>query len=409
MEITIRRPKLHPAQREVIDGADRFNVICNGRRWGKTWLAVWLIMGTMLKGYPVGLFVPTHEFAEDIWNELKDRLEKITSYKNESKYILNIYGGGHLKIWSLEKKRAGRGRKYKRVIFDEFAFAKDPKTSWELAVRATLSDYEGDAWFLSTPNGFVNYFREVFENAKDKVKFPNWRSFQMPTSTSPYITEKELKEVELQLDPLTWRQEFLAEFISHTGTLFAYCFDRTKHVKEFDAPDKKYPLRISFDFNVDPMTCGIHQDIGDESYMHDEFELENSNTYELCDAILVKYGGYYFEITGDATGASRDTLVPKNINNYTIIKSRLGLSNAQMMVPTVNPHHDNSRVLCNSLLYRHHKYFIHPRCKKTIKDLEEVKMKDDNTIDKKKHPAHHLDHWRYYNNTFHYKFLKNNL
>lgn len=364
-------------------------------------------MDVMLKGYPVGMFVPTHEFAEDFWEEIKDRFDKVTSYKNESKFILNIFGGGHLKIWSLEKKRAGRGRKYKRVIFDEFAFAKDPKTSWELAVRATLADYEGDAWFLSTPNGFTNYFHDVFEFATDKEKYPNWRSFQMPTSTSPYIQESELKEIESQLDPLTWAQEYLAEFVTFAGKPFAYSFDRKKHVKEFGAPDPKYPLRLTFDFNVDPMTCGVHQDIGNSSRTHDEFELKNSNTYEMCDAILAKYGGFYFEVTGDATGAASDASLPKNINNYTIIREKLKLQNNQMFVPSVNPDHANSRVLCNSILYRHPDYLIHPRCKKTILDLEMVEMKDDNSIDKKKYGAHHLDHWRYYHNAFHYKFLKN--
>lgn len=407
MEIVIKRPKLHVGQQEVYQNALRFNVLCNGRRWGKSKLAVRLAMDTMLKGYPVGMFVPTHEFSEDFWEEIKERLEPIISYKNESKFILNIKTGGHLKIWSLEKKRAGRGRKYKRAIFDEFAFAKDPKTSWELAVRATLTDMQGDAWFLSTPNGFNNYFHDVFQFATETEKYPNWKSFQMPTSTSPFISESELKEVEKQLDPLTFAQEYLAQFVTFAGKPFAYSFDRNKHVKEFGEPDKKYPLCLSFDFNIDPMTCIVAQIIGNQVRIHDEFKLQSSNTYELCDAIIAKYSGYYFEVTGDASGSSGNVMVPRNINNYTIIKNKLGLSNNQMLVPEKNPDHSNSRVLCNSLLYRHPDYLIHPRNKSLILDLELVEMKDDSQIDKKKHGAHHLDCWRYFNNTFLYKFLKN--
>lgn len=413
MEIEVRRLKLHPAQQEIIKNAKRFNSVRFGRRGGKSRLGVYLAQNTMLKGGPVGLFVPTHTYSEDFWEEIKERLHPITSYKSESTKVLNIHGGGHLKIWSMEKERAGRGRKYKRVIFDEFAFAKNPKKTWELAVEPTLADMLGDAWFLSTPNGHVNYFKDICENATPDEKFPgkhlDWKSFHFPTSSNPFIDKEELKRLENQTDPLTWAQEYMAEFVTFAGKPFAYSFDRKKHVKEFNGPDPKYPLRISFDFNIDPMTCTIHQDIGNSSRTHDEFKLKSSNTYELCDAILAKYGDFYLEVTGDATGQSGNAMVARNINNYTIIKNKLQLTNNQLFVPEKNPDHSNSRVLCNSLLYRHPDYLIHPRCKGLILDLELVEMKDDNTIDKKKYGAHHLDAWRYYNNTFHYKFLKNNL
>jgi hypothetical protein len=37
---TLTLPKPHLAQQQVIDGSKRFNVVCCGRRWGKTELGM---------------------------------------------------------------------------------------------------------------------------------------------------------------------------------------------------------------------------------------------------------------------------------------------------------------------------------------------------------------------------------
>ena len=140
-QLIVKVPKLHKAQEEVKKDCKRFNVLCNGRRWGKTYFAIELVLETILNGNPVGIFVPTFDFAEDIWEELKERTESILKYRNEAKYTMLYITGGSVKVWSLEKKRAGRGRKYKRVIIDEEAFAKDLEESWNRAIRSKIFYY----------------------------------------------------------------------------------------------------------------------------------------------------------------------------------------------------------------------------------------------------------------------------
>lgn len=409
MEYVIKKQKLHKAQQEVVENAKRFNVLNNGRRWGKTALACRLAQDTVIKGGSVGCFFPTFDFAEDFWEEIKERLEPIIEKKSETNRMIKLITGGSLKIWSLEKARAGRGRKYNRVLIDEGAFVKDLKESWEKAIRPTLTDLRGDAWFLSTPNGKKNYFYTLFLN---ELKHDNWKSFKMPSSTNPFLSPEELSELKEQLDDLTWLQEFEAEFVDFTGRPFAYSFEEKKHVSKLGKPKISLPLDLSFDFNVDPITCIVAQHTLDKQQirLYKEFRLNNSDIYELCDAIIAEYGDdYFFRVTGDASGNNRSAMVADNLNYYKIIMKRLKLqAKGQIFVPGANPRHKNSRVLTNSLFKRHPDLLIDESMHYLINDNKYCQTDENGEIDKTKdaHQTHLLDCMRYYFNTWHSDFLK---
>jgi hypothetical protein len=57
-EIKLRLTALHPAQSLVIQQAKRFNVVCCGRRWGKTVLGMDRLIHPALQGKPVAWFAP---------------------------------------------------------------------------------------------------------------------------------------------------------------------------------------------------------------------------------------------------------------------------------------------------------------------------------------------------------------
>jgi hypothetical protein len=404
-EITVSRPRPHPAQDKILKEKSRFNVVCNGRRWGKTVLGVYLAQQTILEGYPVGFFVPTFDFAEEPWEELKERLEPIITYKNEAKFVMRFSTGGSIKFWSLEKKRSGRGRKYKRVIVDEAAFAKDLEESWKRAIRPTLTDLLGDAWFLSTPQGAHNFFCTLFNNSKE---FDNWKSWQMPTSTNPGISEDELKEIEAQLDSLTFSQEFGAEFVNFKGRNFAYSFKQEKNVSEKAEYNPDLITFLSFDFNVDPATCGIFQFTADYVYMVDEFHLESSDIYQLLDQIKAsRYYNNNLRVTGDASGYNREKATYGLMNMYDIIEKELRLPILSIETPSANPSIRFTRVLLNSLLERHKSFLFNPRCKHTIKDLQFVQVNEKGEIDKSDDRlTHHLDTVRYFCASFLCNFIQ---
>lgn len=191
---------------------------------------------------------------------------------------------------------------------------------------------------------------------------------------------------------------------------FCYCYSDELHKKE-NKISLGLELILSFDFNKNPITCGVYQHIGDDIRCIESIKLNNSNIYALCDYILVQYARYIFIVTGDATGQNSSALVKDDLNYYTVIKQKLNLGPRQIRVPTVNPPIEENRVLVNSVLKKLN-VSMHPeKCKDLIFDCKNVSVDDMGKIDKgdrsnPKKRADHLDHFRYYCNTFFKHVLK---
>lgn len=397
----------------VLNEAGRFNVLCCGRRWGKTTLSEDLLIGPdsgengALNGFPVAYFAPTYKMLMEVWREINQTLFSIIKDKSETEKRIELYGGGVIDFWSLEDPNSIRGRKYKRGVVDEAAIARNIEEAWLKVIRPTLTDLQGDAWFLSTPKGKNNYFYDLFQMPE---KHQDWRSWQMPTSSNPHILADEIEQAKAQLDPLTFAQEYLASFVTENLNAWAYCFSHEKHVGK-TALNRQYEVFFSPDFNRDPICCGVFQFYNNTIYGIELIKLPNSNIYDLCDYIMANYGGCMMIFTGDATGKASSALVQDNINYYTVIKNKLGLGMSQLRVPTVNPPLKENRVLVNSILHNCRVILDPVRCKPLIFDLEYAAVLPDGNLDKtdRKDPTKQLDAldcFRYYLNTFHKHVLK---
>jgi hypothetical protein len=232
----------------------------------------------------------------------------------------------------------------------------------------------------------------------------------MPTASNPIILPAEIEQARLQLDPLTFAQEYLASFVTENMDAWAYCYSPEKHIGKTNL-NRVHEVCLSFDFNRNPITCGVFQHYGGKIYGVEQIKLETSNIYKLCEYINIHYKGCMFLVTGDASGKSSSALVQDNINFYTVIKEKLNLSNNQIKVHTVNPSLEENRVLVNSVLYNYPVILDEKMCKGLIFDLEYAKVLPDGSLDKtdRKDPTKQLDAldcFRYYLNTFFRWILK---
>lgn len=191
---------------------------------------------------------------------------------------------------------------------------------------------------------------------------------------------------------------------------YCYCYDDATH-KRITKATRGLELILSFDFNVNPITCGVYQHLGNKIWCIESIKLANSDIYKLCEYIRVNYPGYMIFVTGDATGNNTNALVKDAINYYTVIKTELGLTSAQIKTPTINPPIEENRVLVNAIL-KWMDVSMHPeKCADLIFDCKNVSVNNIGKIDKgdranPKKRADHLDHFRYYCNTFHKGALK---
>ncbi len=367
-------------------------------------MAIELAVETLLDGKRCAYFAPTYKDAFEWWKQVKGVLGDVIKSKDEQVKQLNTITGGLLDVWSMDDPDSGRGRKYHRAIVDECEKAQKFKEAWQGTIRATLTDFVGDAWFLSTPKFGKTFFKEL---ASYQEKFPNWISWKFTTYDNPHISKDEIEDARRTMDTLYFRCEYLAEDVDLTGKPFLYAFDANRHVVSGMTFDPKAELQISFDFNVDPITAVCGQYVNGEIRLLSEFRIENSNIYELCDRIKATYPTALYVVTGDASGANRSALTQGNINYYTVIRQRLSLSSGQLKVPTFNPAISDSRVLFNSIL-QNFNYKVNDSCAYTIEDFKYVEVDDNGDIDKKKdkHRSHLLDAERYRINTFYSHLIR---
>lgn len=360
-----------------------------------------------LNGFPVAYFAPTYKMLMEVWRAVVAMTQPITVNKSEVEKRIELKGGGVIDMWSLDSPDSIRGRKYKRIIVDEAATVPNLKYAWTEVMRPMLTDMKGDAFFLSTPKGKLNYFYDLSQHVDH---YKDWTFFQMPTVSNPYIDPAEVEEARNQLDPLTFAQEYLASFVTESLNSWAYCYEKEKHVGK-TVLNRSYEVILSFDYNRDPITCGVFQHYNNTIFGIEQIKLSNSNIYSLCDYINAKYGGSMFLVTGDATGRASSALVKDNMNYYTVIKSQLNLSVNQIKVHTVNPTLQENRVLVNSILHNKNVTLDGVNCKGLIFDLEHAQVLPDGSLDKtdRNDPTKQLDAldcFRYYLNTFHKDILK---
>lgn len=243
-------PTLLPWQQQVKSEARRFNVVDIGRRAGKTTLGYDLAADPAIAGKPVGWFSPTYKDMLDVWRDLRDLLQPITSRVNIQERRIELLTGGVIEFWSLDKNvDAGRGRKYARAIVDEGAKVPKLLRTFTLAIRPTLADYGGDFWVLSTPQG-LNDFWTMYRRGEDD-EWLDWQSWMMPTSVNPYIPAEEIAAAKAGSLDLEFRQEWLAEFVDEAGQVFRRVTELSIHQPAAPVEGRSYTMGVDLASTTD--------------------------------------------------------------------------------------------------------------------------------------------------------------
>jgi phage FluMu gp28-like protein len=247
--IAIRLPKPLEWQQQVKRERKRFNVVAVGRRAGKTTMGIDFVCEPSVMREPVGWFAPNYKSMVEVWQLLVRTLEPITQRVSIQDHRIETVAGGTVELWSLDGKMPARGRKYKRVIVDECAFVPNLVDVWNYAIRPTLADLKGDAYFLSTPKG-LNGFWQLFQKAQSE---PDWQAWQM----SSYVGNVPASEIDDMVRSLPERvvaQEIKAQFLEDGGAVFRNVTEATTGKVKQREPEHQYIMGADFartnDFTV---------------------------------------------------------------------------------------------------------------------------------------------------------------
>jgi PBSX family phage terminase large subunit len=218
--------QFHQAQKQIALDKHRFRVLCCGRRFGKTTLAIEEIKGrASIAESRICYVAPTYQQARDIaWAELRNQLRDVADF-NESRLEIKLVNGSIVQLRGWESIETLRGQKFNLVILDEVAMMKSFQLLWEEVIRPTLTDMIGEAVFISTPRGF-NHFYDLF-NKQDTDK--DYKSFHFTSYDNPFLPFDELEKAKQEMSEDRFAQEYMADFRKTQGLVYKE-FNRLKHV-----------------------------------------------------------------------------------------------------------------------------------------------------------------------------------
>lgn len=144
-------------------------------------------------------------------------------------------------------------------------------------------------------------------------------------------------------------------------------FDRGRNLAE--VADSGGELLVGMDFNVDPMSAVIGVRAGDQLHQIDEIELMDSGTAEMAAEIKRRYPGRKAVVFPDPSGRGRRTSAPVGQTDFTILRAAGFRVVAPSSAPPVVDRINQVNLLCGEPGAQP-RYFVHPRCRKTIAALE---------------------------------------
>lgn len=192
----------------------RFKVLAAGRRWGKTRLGVYTCLDVASQGKRAWWVAPTYKMGAVGWRPLQRMGYKIGAHIRRSGQTIKLPNGGEVTVRSADDPNSLRGEGLDFVVLDECAYMREE--AWTEAIRPALSDRQGHAMFISTPKG-RNWFWRIFQLGTTES---DWESWQLPTSSNPYVFEAEIATAQATLPEMIFKQEYLAEFLEDSGAVF---------------------------------------------------------------------------------------------------------------------------------------------------------------------------------------------
>lgn len=173
--------------------------------------------------------------------------------------------------------------------------------------------------------------------------------------------------------------------------LFIFNYRQERHHDLTIQDNRNEFIWLSFDFNINPMTCLVFQKDSWFRWIHclKEYRLENSDLYEFCALIKKDYPPHRILVAGDAAGFNRDVRSRGLKSCYQIIREELGLAASQIKVTPKSKKSNvkgvdyviDKRNNANAILARHPNFKI-ANCPYLIEDIESTQANEQNKMKK---------------------------
>src|SRR5260221_4933353 len=306
----------HGEQERLVNSPARFKVAAAGRGSGKTELAMrelQIACWSPPKNVELPTFVacgPTRNQMKRVWWEHLKALTPPSLRRSisETELMITFWTGARLMLLGLDQPTSAEGLAIDGLVVDEIQEVKPD--AWKSTLQPTLSrrGRRGWAWFIGRPRG-RGYFYQLWSEARTKQ---DWDAFKW--KSEEIIDPESIAEAKRTLDPVTYAQEYDAEWVTFEGRAY-YAYDSIKNVRSLSyAPAR--PLILTFDFNVSPgSACVLQEQLvdGDRQLatcaIGEVHVPRGSNTPIVCERLATDWAHHKgpVEVYGDATGGGHTT------------------------------------------------------------------------------------------------------
>ena len=228
---------LSQSQKEAYELAHRKDIkyltLVWSRQSGKTILMQVLCVEWLLKkNVQIGYICRNYILAKKIYKNLVRIIPKslIHSANGSDLTIESVYGST-LTLYSAESGASLRGQTFDYLICDEFAFFKQEQTDgtslWNDILSPTVKAKGKKVIFVSTPLGKNNLFYEMYLRGISN-DYPKYVSLRKDIYSDGFVTPQDIEEIKKSIPELSFRQEYLTEFLDSANTIFAgfeHCFE----------------------------------------------------------------------------------------------------------------------------------------------------------------------------------------
>lgn len=273
-------------------------------------------------------------------------------------------------LYSLDKPDSIRGIEFSFAWLDELAFSTLEALQ---VVRGRMRGKKSTTrqiLITSSPNGY-NFLYDLFGQP---VLGVNKLLIKAQTHENKFLPsgyyEQLLEMYGGESSPLA-QQELFGQFVNLQQGAIYNMFTRGINVVPCQL-DKRFPVYVGVDFNVEQMSATYIQFIGGIFYQCKEVQLthRNANTLDLGKRIQADLAEYKVHIIPDSTGASRKSSSASGLTDHQILRD-LGLD----VLPTHNPLIRDRQNNLN-LMFHKKTMVIDPSCILTIKEIETLSGRD---------------------------------
>ncbi len=315
---------LTEAQKEIAIDPHRFRVLCCGRRFGKTTLAIDQIKARgAIPNSRICYIAPTYQQARDIaWEQLADDCRQAASSINETRLEIKLVNGSLIVLRGWESIETLRGQKFDMIVLDEVASFRNFWLSWQEVIRPTLTDTRGEGLFISTPKGF-NHFYDLF-NLQDTDS--DYKSFHFSTYDNTHIPVDEIDKAKQELTHDRFSQEYMANFAKTEGLVYKE-FDRKKHLfTEFTGVAVERMAGIDFGFTNPCAIAEVWRDRTDTLWlMAPEYYKTGQTDVQVAEYVAAKQFNRVFP-DPEAPAAIKE-LRNRQVNVREVVKGKDSIKN----------------------------------------------------------------------------------